>query len=189
MEQALAQRPDLRAEVRWHPFQLQPDLPKPGEDWGNFVEARFGGARRAEIMFEHVRRSGEGAGIEFRFDRMAAVPNTGDAHRLVLFAAEKGREWEVVRALFNAYFTEGRHVGDRDTLVEIAAGDGLDPEEVRAYLDSEQGVADVQATQATAGRLGVQGVPFFIFDGQYAIAGAEPLEVFLEALDSAAQAA
>ena len=189
LEQALAQRPDLHAEVRWHPFQLQPDLPRPGEDWHDFVESKFGGEQRAERAFESVRRAAQGEGIDFRFDRMAAAPNTEDAHRLVLLAAEKGREWEVVTALFKAHFTEGRHVGDLDTLVEIAAGEGLDPSEVRSYLESEQGTAEVRASQATAGRLGINGVPFFIFDGRYAISGAQPPEVFLEALDEAAKAA
>lgn len=189
IEQALAQRPGLLAEVRWHPFQLQPDTPKPGEPWRELVEGKFGGAARAEAAFEHVRRAAEADGIEFRFDRMAASPNTEDAHRLVLLATEKGREWEVVTALFRAHFTEGRHVGERDTLVDIAASEGLVPEEVRAYLESEQGVAEVQASQATAGRLGINGVPFFIFDGRYAISGAQPVELFLEALDTAARAA
>jgi predicted DsbA family dithiol-disulfide isomerase len=189
LEQALAQRPDLSAEVRWHPFQLQPGLPKPGEPWAEFMESKFGGARRAEMAFEHVRQAAEPEGIDFRFDRMTVAPNTEDAHRLVLFAAEKGREWEVVTALFRAHFSEGRNVGDLDTLVEIAAGGGLGPGEVRAYLDSERGRAEVQASQAAAARLGIGGVPFFIFDSRYAISGAQPPEVFLEALDRAAQAA
>jgi predicted DsbA family dithiol-disulfide isomerase len=189
LEQALAQRPDLRAEVRWHPFQLQPGLPKPGEPWVEFTESKFGGSRRAEMAFEHVRQAAEPEGIDFRFDRMTVAPNTEDAHRLVLFAAEIGREWEVVTALFRAHFTEGRNVGDLDTLVEIAAGEGVDPEEVRAYLGSERGRAEVQASQAAAARLGIGGVPFFIFDSRYAISGAQPPEVFLKALDRAAQAA
>jgi predicted DsbA family dithiol-disulfide isomerase len=189
LEQALAQRPNLRAEVRWHPFQLQPGLPKPGEPWAEFMESKFGGARRAEMAFDHVRRAAEPEGIDFRFDRMTVAPNTEDAHRLVLFAAERGHEREVVTALFRAHFTEGRNVGDRDTLVDIAASEGLDPEEVRAFLGSEQGRAEVQASQDLAARLGIGGVPFFIFDGRYAISGAQPPEVFLEALDMAAQAA
>ena len=189
LEQALAQRPDLRAEVRWHPFQLQPGLPKPGEPWAEFIESKFGGARRAEVAFEHVRQAAEPERIDFRFDRMTLAPNTEDAHRLVLFAAENGREWEVVTALFRAHFTEGRNVGDLDTLVELAAGGGLGPAEVRAYLEGRQGRAEVQASQAAAARLGIGGVPFFIFDSRYAISGAQPPEVFLEALDRAAQAA
>ena len=189
LEQALAQRPDLRAELRWHPFQLQPGLPKPGEPWAEFIESKFGGARRAEVAFEHVRQAAEPEGIDFRFDRMTLAPNTEDAHRLVLFAAENGREWEVVTALFRAHFTEGRNVGDLDTLVELAAGGGLGPAEVRAYLEGRQSRAEVQASQAAAARLGIGGVPFFIFDSRYAISGAQPPEVFLEALDRAAQAA
>ena len=187
--QALAQRPDLRAEVHWRPFQLQPGLPKPGEPWAEFMESKFGGARRAEMAFEHVRQAAEPEGIDFRFDRMTVAPNTEDAHRLVLFAAEKGREREVVTALFRAHFIEGRNVGDLNTLAEIAVGEGLDPDEVRAYLESEQGTGEVQASQAAAAQLGIGGVPFFVFDGRYAVSGAQPPEVFLEALDRAAQAA
>ena len=116
---------------------------------------------------------------------MATAPNTVDAHRLILFAGQHGRQWETVEALFAAYFAEGRNLNDVDDLVAVAAQAGLDADQVRAYLASSERVDEVLASQEEAGRLGIEGVPFYVFDGRYGLSGAQPLEVFLRALDLA----
>ena len=118
LERALAARPEIQAECHWRPFQLQPDLPREGMPWRDLIDAKFGGAARAEAIFARVAQAGAPDGIDFRFDRMTIAPNTRDAHRLIAYAAGQGREWPMALALFAAHFTEGRDVGDRDELVE-----------------------------------------------------------------------
>jgi predicted DsbA family dithiol-disulfide isomerase len=183
LDQALAERPNARVERQWRPFQLRPEMPSEGVDWNEFVETKFGGHERAHGAFTRVAESGAPDGITFHFDRIKRAPNTEDAHRLVLFAAESGREWETSDALFSAYFEQGRDVGDLEVLVEVASEAGLDAEEVRAYLASDANRAAVQASQEAAHQIGVDGVPFYILNDRYGISGAQPVELLVAALD------
>jgi predicted DsbA family dithiol-disulfide isomerase len=184
LEEALAQRPGLPVELRWRPFQLQPDAPPEGERWADTVQHKFGGSARAAQIFARVIAMGAEAGIPFDFEHIASSPNTVDAHRLIAFAAERGREWPMARALFAAHFTAGRDLSDRETLLAIAAEVGLRADEARAYLESDAGVAEVAASQETAEEYGINGVPFYVFNDRYGLSGAQPAEVFLQALDT-----
>jgi predicted DsbA family dithiol-disulfide isomerase len=184
LEKALAERPELQVEKHWRPFQLNTDIPKEGIPWKDFARVKFGGLERAESMFAHVSQVGAKAGIDLRFDKVATAANTIDAHRLIIFARDKGKEWEMVESLFAAYFTEGRNLNDTEHLVEAATRAGLDEAEVRDYLTSGENAEEVLQSQQMAAELGIQGVPFFIIDGKYGISGAQPVEVFLQALDS-----
>jgi len=185
LEQALEQRPDLSVEWHWHPFQLQPDMPKEGLPWSELIDRKFGGAARARGMFEQVASAGAGDGLEFRFDKVASAPNTLDAHRLVLLAELSGRAKEMAMALFAAYFTEGKNLNDRDTLVAIGSSVGIAEAELHAYLESEVGAEEVAVSQAEAERIGITGVPFFIFNGRFAVSGAQPVAMFLQVIDRA----
>jgi predicted DsbA family dithiol-disulfide isomerase len=183
LERALELRPELRVVRHWQPFQLRPELPSGGEDWNVFMHEKFGGAARARAMFAHVTQIGATEGIAFAFDRVASAPNTTDAHRLILLARRHNREWEAANALFAAYFEKGRNLNERDELVAIMASIGLDAEEVSAYLLGNDGHDEVVSGQQLAAELGIHGVPFYVFDRRYAISGAQPIEVFLKALD------
>jgi predicted DsbA family dithiol-disulfide isomerase len=188
LEQALSMRPDLNAELQWRPFQLRPEMPKEGVAWSDFEVQKFGGHEKAQQIFARVTSTGAEDGIDFRFDKIPVAPNTQDAHRLVLFAREHGREWEAVTALFAAYFTEGRTVGELDTLVAIGKEIGLDAGAVRDYLLSDLNADAVTESQEEANSVGVEGVPFYVFDERYALSGAQPLETFLWALDEVTKA-
>lgn len=183
LQSALQQRPDLAIERHWQPFQLRPDMPSAGADWQQFIDEKFGGVERAGEMFSHVTEIGRQEGLELRFDQMTHAANTTDAHRLILFAAGHEREWEAVDALYRANFTDGANLNDLDQLVALADGTGLDPDETREFLRSDEGRADVEQSQQTAGELGISGVPFFIFDNRYAVSGAQPAELLLEVFD------
>jgi predicted DsbA family dithiol-disulfide isomerase len=187
LEQALAQRPELHVERRWRPFQLQPGMPKQGLPWAEFATRKFGGGANMDRAFAQVVAAGAADGLEFRFDQVASAPNTVDAHRLIMWAGEHGKQWELANALFAAYFTHGRNLNDVDQLVDVAAQVGLDPNAVRAFLATDEGVAAVQASQRDAAELGVQGVPFFVFNNQFAVSGAQPVQLFGRALDMAAE--
>ena len=186
LEAALAGLPDAaRAVVRWHPFELNPDLPAAGVDRRSYLEEKFGGPERAAAIYARVREAGARAGIAFDFDAIARQPNTRDAHRLIGWAQARGDADALVERLFRAYFLEGRFLGDRATLVALAAQAGFDAEAARAWLASGQGADEIGAAGARARSLGITGVPFFIFDGKVALSGAHPPETMREAIAQA----
>lgn len=184
LEKALATRPDLSVERRWRPFQLRPEMLESGLPWAEFAREKFGGEENARTAFEQVTRLGAEEGIRFDFGRVASAPNTVDAHRLILHATESDRQWKMANALFEAYFDHGKNLNDREDLLAVAAGASLDAKEVRGFLEGNVPHAEVWQAQEEAARLGVGGVPFYVFDGRYALSGARPVEVFLKALDT-----
>lgn len=172
------------ADVHWRAFQLNPDLPPEGVDRRQYLEAKFGGPEGAARIHDRVREAGRTAGIDFRFEDIARSPNTFDAHRLLRLAAQQGRQGAMKENLLQAYFLKGRDVGDQRVLAGIAGETGVTGD-VRAWLDSDAEAEGVRDDLAAAARLGISGVPFFVFAGRYAIAGAQPAEVFAQALDAA----
>lgn len=183
LEQALATAKIADAEVHWHAFQLNPDLPPEGVDRRQYLEAKFGPGAMQRI---HARldEAGKGAGIDFQFDRIERSPNTLDAHRLLWLAGTQGLQGALKEALLRAYFLEGRDVGDRTVLADIAAQAGIEAD-VPAWLASDAGIREVREDLMQAVRLQISGVPFFIFEGRLALSGAQPPEVFLQALAAA----
>jgi len=179
----LAQRrPDIVPVVSWHPFQLNPDLPREGIDRRAYLEAKFGSAERIELVRARISAIGDAVGIEFAFDRITMQPNTLDAHRLISWAQARGGAEDVVERLFRAYFLEGRNVGERATLIDVAGGAGFDRDEASAMLASEHGGEEVATMDRRVRELGVNGVPFFIFDGKVAVEGAQEPEILLDAM-------
>jgi predicted DsbA family dithiol-disulfide isomerase len=193
LEAALARLPAGEGEpptVRWHPFELNPDLPAAGIDRATYVARKFGGAERADAIYARVRAAGETAGIAFRFDRIARQPNTRDAHRLVAWAQAQGvAASPLMERLFAAYFIAGRSLGGSAALAEIAAEAGLDAQAARTFLDSGEGTDEVVEAERRAHAIGVTGVPFFIFDRRVAVSGAQPEDVLLEAIARAREPA
>jgi predicted DsbA family dithiol-disulfide isomerase len=178
LEKALGGRP---ATVRWHPFQLNPDMPREGIDRRTYRIRKFGSWERSLELDARVAAAGRGEGIAFNFDRMARTPNTLDAHRIIRLAGVRGVQDAVVEALFTAYFTDGENLSDRATLLTIAVGAGLGQAEVDELLAGESGLDAVRAGEEEARRLGVSGVPFFVINGKVALPGAQPPELFRQA--------
>ena len=184
---AVAARPGVAFEVRWQPFQLQPGLPQgTSAPRDAFFEAKFGGRGAMEAAFAHVAAAGAAVGVPFDFSRLAGAPNTADAHRIVLLGATHGRAFAVARALFDAYFAQGRDVGDAVTLVAIAAAAGLPETEARDVLAGDRFRAEVDESQRLAAQVGVTGVPLVVVDGRLGVSGAQPPEALLAAFDQAA---
>ena len=187
--QMLAQRErDIRPLVSWHPFQLNPELPREGIDRRAYLEAKFGGPQRAARIYERVRAAGKTVGIDFAFERILRQPNTLDAHRLISWAQARGDAEDVVERLFRAYFLEGRFVGDREVLAAIAGEAGLSTEAAHAYLAAGEGAAAITAMDERVRELGVTGVPYFIFAGRVAASGAQEPSVLVDAMDEARKA-
>jgi predicted DsbA family dithiol-disulfide isomerase len=128
---------------------------------------------------------GEAEGIPFAFDRIERTPNTLDAHGLIGLAEKQGVQDAVVEALFRAYFTEGRDISDRQTLLDVAAEAGLDRQQAEAVLNGDDGLEAIKGADALARRFGVEGVPFFLVNGRLALFGAQQPDTLLEAFRQA----
>ncbi|MDR4478935.1 MAG: DsbA family oxidoreductase [Nitrospira sp.] len=170
------------ARVIWRPFQLNPTMPKAGMDRRVYLEAKFGGPGELKAIQDRVAAVGIGVGIEFTFDRIARTPNTFDAHRLMWFAQQQGRQDAVVEALFHGYFAEGFNIGEAELLVSLAERAGLDRDKVIRLLQSEEGVDTVRQEEARGHQLGIRGVPYFILNGKIGLSGAQPVETFVAAI-------
>ncbi len=187
LTRALAERPRLRLERRWHPFMLSPDLPAAGIDRALYLTIRFGSRERARQMLAVVEETARRDGLPLNLHRITRTPNTLDAHRLVLLAESVGLGNALVDALFAAYFVDGLDIGDHDLLAELAAEAGVDPEHARACLASS-GDADLARFQAEVmgHQLDLHAVPCFIFERRFVLAGAQESLAFLPLLDLAA---
>jgi predicted DsbA family dithiol-disulfide isomerase len=192
LEQALSElrsrEPEVEVAVRWHPFQLNPDLPAAGMPRAAYLEAKFGGKARAAEIYARVRAVGTQVGIAFDFDRIAQQPNTLDAHRLIAWAQQRGDADALVEALFRRYFIEGRFIGDRAELAAAAAACDLPGAEAQELLASDALRTEVEAESREAQEAGITGVPFFIFNGRTAVSGAHDPATLLEAIAAARSA-
>ena len=178
---ALAQE-GLHFSVHWNPFQLNPDMPKEGRDRIAYRAQKFGSAERARELDERVAGAAASVGLSLRQDLMLRTPNTLDAHRLIWLAGREGMQDAVMEAVFAAYFTLGRDIGDREVLADCAAEGGMDRAAVADFLAGEVAAREMLAADRAAREAGVNGVPSFFLDGYGLYSGAMPAEAMAEAL-------
>lgn len=182
---AAAEERRLRVAVRWRAFQLNPWLPPTGMDRAEYVSRKFGTAGSG--IYARVAEVGAQVGIPFAFERIVRQPNTVDAHRLIGLADQEGRQDEMVEVLFKAYFLQGCDLTDPAVLTELAERAGLDPRAAQACLQDERARAAVLDEDRQGRELGVEGVPFFVFDRKVAVSGAQDAQVLLRAIDRVAR--
>jgi predicted DsbA family dithiol-disulfide isomerase len=186
LEAALAGREEKVAPtLRWHAFQLNPDIPPGGVDRREYLERKFG--RGAAEVYARVEAAGHDVGIPFAFDRIRRQPNSLDAHRLIAWAQARDplAAHELVERLFSAFFVEGIDIGDSGELARLAATSGFEETAARAWLATDAGRADIAAADRHAHELGIGGVPFFIFNQRLGVSGAQPPEVLRNAMEQA----
>lgn len=183
LERALALRPDMEFDIRWRAYRLDPTIPPEGVDRKQYMQAKFGNNPNRQAMQDALNQAGDGEGIAFAFDKIARSPNTIDSHRLIRWAASAGVQNEVVERLFEAYFEEGRDIGNADVLVEIASDAGMDSATVADLLEQGADREIIENEDAMAHRLGITGVPTFIFQNKYLVSGAVDPEALLEIID------
>lgn len=183
LDRALAKRPDHPFEIEWHPFQLNPGMPNEGMDRREYLETKFGGKENAIRVYSQIAEAAEAAGLEIDFEAMKRTPNTVNAHRLIHWAGLEGRQTAIVSRLFKAYFVEGKDIGDRAVLIEIAEGAGLDRAMTERLLDSEADADDIRTRDAHARDRGVTGVPTFVVANQHVLPGAQPPELWEKVID------
>jgi len=174
--------------VRWRVFQLNPSMPPEGMDRAAYLAAKFGGAARASEIYRAIRSEGSTEGIHFAFERIKRTPNTLKGHGLIRAAEESGFDHAMVERLFCAYFLEGRDIGDGAVLRNLAEEVGLPDADITACLADEADLGILVAEDVGARASGISGVPYFLIDGRYSLAGAVPAEVLVRALQLAGQA-
>ena len=187
LERALAQRPGHKPTVRWRAFQLNPDMPHEGIERSRYLTLKFGGAERAQQLYENIRKVGATVGIDFAFDKIARTPNTVQAHRLIRYANGTPQSDAVIERLFVRYFVDGGLIDNTDDLIEVAVESGLPERDVTTYLSGDENLAEVRQEDSAARRLGIQGVPCFIINNQYALSGAQEPEAFFPIFEIASQ--
>jgi predicted DsbA family dithiol-disulfide isomerase len=171
--EALERRPLRDLEIHWRPFMLDPSIPPEGVERKTYYQNRFGSEARAMQSMSHAVELGAKAGIAFAFHKIARVPNTLDAHRLILWAGEDDVAEEALALLFRGYFEEGADIGDRRVLVSIARRIGLDAKRIAALLESETDIHTILDQDRAVRNLGINGVPCLLVDEKYALMGAQ----------------
>ncbi len=170
--------PGVTVDLRWHPFQLNPDMPVEGMSRKRYVALKFGGVERARAVYRNVAEAAQRSGLEIDFDRIARTPNTVNSHRLLAYARRADRQSPVVERIFSAYFLEGRDIGNLEVLTDIGADAGLERDAAAQFLASDAERTEVIQSDARARQAGAGAVPHFIIDGKLAVAGAQEPEVF-----------
>lgn len=183
LDVAMAANPQHRFVIQWHPFQLNPDMPREGMDRRDYLETKFGGKDGAIRAYAPVVERAEAAGLTIAFENMKRTPNTLDAHRLIHWAGIESKQNAVVDALFHAYFVEARDIGDHHVLADIADGIGLDASLVLKLLASDEDTDEIRTRDTHAREMGVQSVPTFIVAGQHAVPGAQTPELWAQVIN------
>jgi len=181
----LARRQELEVELSWRPFLLNPDMPRGGMARADYMIRKFGAEDRARRLYASIAELGAAEGIAFNFAAIRRTPNSVDAHRLVREAAREGLADRLVAGIFAAHFVEGRDIGSHAVLATLAGQLGMDEEAVERFLAAGEGAEVVHAENLHAHRLGINGVPCFLIDGEHAIAGAQEGEVLERLIDLA----
>jgi predicted DsbA family dithiol-disulfide isomerase len=189
LENALAMLPEVEAEIRWRPFQLDPTLPPQGKDRGAYMREKFGNGSKIDDVHKQLTGLGDENGIVFDFEAITRAPNTLDAHRVIHWAAQAAPDTQnkLVGTLFSLYFEQGQDIGDHEVLVDAAASVGMDAAVVARLLESDADKATIREEIDTANRIGVRGVPCFIIDQKYAVMGAQTADVLADAIRQTAE--
>ena len=173
-----------KVEIEWKSFQLDPAMRfVPGQTVHEYLGRRKGVSEaQGKQMNDSMAAMAKEVGLEYNFD-IAVISNTTNAHQVLHLAKKHRLQNEMKERLFKAYYTEGRNIGDLDTLVELGAEVGIPSTEIKDILTNNLFLTEVKHDQEEAAQVGVRGVPFFVFNNKYAVSGAQPTELFQQVLD------
>lgn len=180
--------PTIPIEIEWKSFQLDPTIPKMTERvnvYQYLADSKGISLEQSKAMHDNVVEMAKNVGLEYNFS-IAVVANSFDAHRLIQYSKTKGLGDEAEEALFAAYFTNGVDISDLNALQEIGTTIGLEPVELKDILHSDAFAYEISQDIQEAQNIGVRGVPFFVIDRKYGLSGAQPIDVFVDALSKAA---
>ena len=181
LERVLALLDDAtKVTVNHHPFALQPDTPPEGVNIPDMLKQKYGQDPKA--MFKTVEAAAHDSGLALDLAKQPIMYPTTAAHTLIRHAAAKGTQRALASAMFVANFVDAKNIGDVDVLAQIASHHGFSPQEVKTLLASTSQAAQTRAEIAEASRQGIRGVPFFVFNQQLAVSGAQPERVLREVI-------
>jgi len=178
LDRALELNPTHNFIIEWHPFQLNPAMPKDGMDRREYLEAKFGGQKEAIEVYSNIDKTATETGLSLNFGGIKRTPNTIDAHRVIHWAGIEGRQNSIIDRLFKAYFQEGRDISEHSVLTRIASAAGMDQDVVRNLLKSDADKEDIKARDTDARKRGIQGVPAFVVANEYVIQGAQTIDIW-----------
>ena len=185
LKAAVAMRPALTVELVWRPFLLDPQIPEGGVDRHAYMARKFPDAERRVAIGRALTDAAREDGVTLNLDKIAISPNTSAAHRLIRWAQGFGAQDTIVEGLFAAYFSEGRDIGEPETLAEIGEAGGMNPLLILELLSNGSDADNVARDHAIAVRGGITGAPFMIFGQQFSVMGAETPERLVRAIDTA----
>ena len=178
---ALLDKQGLHFTVAWHPFQLNPDMPREGVERAQYRLAKFGSAERSRQLDERITETACTVGLEFHLDKLTRTPNTLDAHRVIRLAGQHSVQDGVVEALFEGYFCDGADIGNAEVLTRLGVEGGLERDDVTTMLACDAGLKEVAAADRMARNAGIQGVPSFALQGHVLFSGAVPADEMAQA--------
>lgn len=182
LEQALGMT-GTGAYIRWHPFELNPNMPPEGQNLSEHIMEKYGSTPEQSAQNRaYLQELGASLGIEFRYDADSRIVNSFEAHQLLDWAVSKNKQHPLMMALFEAHFTAGRDVSDREVLIDVAQSVGLDAEEAREVLESGSQAQDTRARENFWTSRGISGVPSMVFDGKYLLTGAQGADTYAQML-------
>ncbi|MGR3794822.1 DsbA family oxidoreductase [Vannielia sp. SX4] len=183
LDRALTEAAQNPFTIEYHPFQLNPDMPKGGMDRREYLEAKFGGKEGALEVYGRIAEVAEEAGLMLNLAAIERTPNTLDAHRVIHWAGLEQRQIPVVSMLFDAYFMQGRDIEDHEVLADIADSAGCDAAVIQRLLASDADADDIRARDAHARERGVSAVPTHIIANQHVVPGSQQPELWLKLID------
>jgi predicted DsbA family dithiol-disulfide isomerase len=187
LEKALALKPGIEVEVHYRPYFLNDWIPREGISREQYLITKFGSVERYGDIAKRVGAAAAEEGLVYEADKMKIQPNTLDCHRLIRWADGIGKAADMKQRLMDLYFTEGADLTNQAVLVQAAVDVGLDGEDVRAALASDQDVEAIEREAQSAKEAGIEGVPCFIFGGKFAVSGAQAPEYLAEAIERVAR--
>jgi len=183
LENALSRLPEnFEVDLTFLPFELNPDTPRSGTDHKSYLADKFGSIERYHQLTDHVTNVAAGEGLNFDYEKQSVIPNTLDSHRLIQYAKGFGKQPAMKEALMKAYFEEGVDLSKIENLLDIAEKAGLEKENTKAFLSSDEGVLEIKQMEQVNHSRGISGVPFYIINNKYGVSGAQPSDTFLEIL-------
>jgi len=182
LNQALEQLNISPSIVTNLPFQLNPSMPKDGMERINYIKSKFGSIENAKPMYDNMIMQGEQENLQIKLDKIKRTPNTVKSHLLVDLARKYKVENNVIADLFESYFTKAKDIGDEDVLMFIAKKNKLSTDEVKEYLNNEENIKKINKMDDVAREIGIKGVPFYIFNDQLSISGAQSVDHLIEAI-------
>jgi predicted DsbA family dithiol-disulfide isomerase len=177
------QRLDLPNSIVTHlPFQLNPQMPNVGMNRLEYVKTKFGNIENAKPMYDNMIMQGEQEDLEIKLDKIKVTPNTVKSHLLIDLSREQNKEHEVINELFHFYFTKAKDIGNEEVLINLGRKYGIEEKKIKDCFSSEINIKKINEMDVTAKKMGITGVPFFVFNDKNSLSGAQPVENLIEAI-------